>query len=152
VARNDRSDWVLVRVTYDTVCPRAVVLSADEKTLFVADGLPKPEHARELRAYPVGEDRQVGTPRVLLTFGSDGQGPQRGIEGLCRDGAGNIVAVGGWRKSGAGPAVYLFSPTGELLSAQAFPGDAPNRCCVDDGGKVLYVTTATGELYRGEPA
>jgi gluconolactonase len=152
IARNDRSDWVLARLTYDTVCPRALVLDAQERTLFLADGLPKPEHVRELRAYGIGEDGRLGPPRVLLTFGSDHRGPHRGVEGLCRGADGNIIACGGWRKSGAGPAVYVFSPQGELLAAQAFAGDAPNRCCVGEGGEVLYVTTVAGELFRGEPA
>jgi len=36
--RNDRRAWVATRVTYDTASPRAVLLSPDEKTLYVADG------------------------------------------------------------------------------------------------------------------
>ena len=86
---------------------------------------PKPEHVRELRAYGIGEDGRLGPPRVLLTFGSDQRGPQRGVEGLCRAGDGNIIACGGWRKSGAGPAVYVFSPQGELLDRAADLGHAP---------------------------
>jgi sugar lactone lactonase YvrE len=32
---------------------RAVLLSPDEKTLYVADGEPRPDQRRELRAYPI---------------------------------------------------------------------------------------------------
>jgi sugar lactone lactonase YvrE len=40
LARNDRRAWVATRVTYDTQSPRAVLLSPDETTLYVADGDP----------------------------------------------------------------------------------------------------------------
>ena len=149
VARNDRHDWVMTRVTYDTRSPRSVVLSADEKTLFVAEGEPKPEAVRELRAYPVLEDGSVGPATVLMTFGSDQRGPHRGIEGLGRDQSGNILACGGWRRSGAGPALYVFSPDGRIVGAHALPGDRPNRCCVGGAdGRLVFVSTATGELYQ----
>ena len=39
--RNDRRAWVAARITYDTVSPRAVLLSPDENTLYVADGEPR---------------------------------------------------------------------------------------------------------------
>src|SRR5262245_32156174 len=65
LARNDRRAWVATRITYDTQSPRAVLLSPDEATLYVADGEPRPEHRRELRAYPVGADGSVGQARVL---------------------------------------------------------------------------------------
>src|ERR1700756_1703072 len=82
--RNDRRAWVARRITYDTVSPRAVLLSPDEDTLYVADGDPAP-------------------PAVLHTFGADHRGPHRGIEGMCLDAEGNIVACGGWSRSGPGP-------------------------------------------------
>src|SRR5882724_6338314 len=51
--RNDRRAWVASRITYDTASPRAVLLSPDEATLYVADGEAKEGQARELRAYPL---------------------------------------------------------------------------------------------------
>jgi hypothetical protein len=45
--RNDRRAWVAKRVTYDTASPRAVLLSPDERTLYVADGeLRRAAHVR----------------------------------------------------------------------------------------------------------
>src|SRR4051812_19506201 len=38
--RNDRRAWTAARLTYDTVNPRAVLLSPDQNTLYVADGEP----------------------------------------------------------------------------------------------------------------
>src|SRR5215813_11691928 len=54
--RDDRRAWTASRLTYDTVSPRAVLLSHDQSTLYVADGLPRPEQRRKLRAYPIRAD------------------------------------------------------------------------------------------------
>ena len=54
----------------------------------------------DLRAYPVEADGSVGACRVLQVFGAG----ERGIEGMCLDAAGNIVACGGclYRAQGLG--------------------------------------------------
>src|SRR5262249_26861482 len=75
--RTDRRAWVATRITYDTASPRAVLLSSDEKTLYVADGEPQAGQARELRAYPIADDGTVGHCAVLHTFGADHRGPHR---------------------------------------------------------------------------
>jgi len=146
--RNDRRAWVATRVTYDTVSPRAVLLAPDEKTLYVADGEPREGEKRELRAYPLRADGTTGHAAVLHTFGKDHRGPHRGIEGMCLDADGNLVAVGGWQRSGPGPLVYVFSPQGAVIASHAFPADLPNKCCF--AGDTLYVTTGGGHLYRAK--
>lgn len=146
--RNDRRAWVATRITYDTVSPRAVALSPDESVLYVADGEPREGEKRELRAYPLRADDTVDRPAVLQMFGHDFRGPQRGIEGLCLDADGNIVAVGGWRRSGPGPLVSVISPLGATIESHPFPADLPNKCCF--GGPqldTLFVTTGGGELF-----
>jgi gluconolactonase len=146
--RNDRRAWVAKRITYDTASPRAVLLSPDEKTLYVADGEPHAGQTRELRAYPIEGDGSAGHCAVLHTFGADHRGAHRGIEGMCLDADGNIVACGGWNRSGPGPLIYVFSPRGAVIESHPFPADCPNRCCF--GGRdldTLYVTTAGGHLY-----
>jgi gluconolactonase len=149
--RNDRRAWVASRITYDTVSPRAVALAPDGNTLYVADGEPRDTQARELRGYPIRSDGTVDHPAVLHTFGRDHRGPQRGIEGLCLDHGGNIVAVGGWRRNGPGPLVYVFSPQGAVIESHAFPADLPNKCCFGGPGlDTLYVTTGGGHLYRAK--
>ena len=68
---------------------------------------------------------------------------------MCLDADGNIVAVGGWQRSGPGPLVYVLAPGGAVLESHPLPADLPNRCCF--GGPnldTLYVTTAGGQLYR----
>jgi gluconolactonase len=151
LARNDRRAWVATRITYDTQSPRAVLLSPDETTLYVADGEPRPEHRRELRAYPVGADGSVGQARVLHTFGVDHRGPHRGVEGMCLDREGNIVACAGWQRSGPGPLIQVLSPQGVVIASHPFPADLPNRCCFGGAAlDTLYVTTGGGALYRAK--
>lgn len=151
--KNERRAWVLKRMTFDTAGPRAVLLSADEKTLYVADGEPRKGQTRELRAYPITEEDELGPSIVLQTFGADHRGPHRGVEGMCLDGDGNIVACTGWTKSGPGPLVCVYAPSGAVLETHPLPTDAPNRCCF--GGKdsrTLFVTTADGQLLAAETA
>ena len=140
--------WDLRRVTHDTRAPRAVAVSHDGGTLYVAETDNVPGGTRELRAYTLLGNRVVGAPRVMHTFGEDHRGPHRGIEGLCLDAAGNLYACAGWRQSGPGPMLYVFSPDGEILGSHRVPADAPVGCAF--GGRdaaTLYVTAGT-ELFE----
>jgi gluconolactonase len=98
------------RVTFDTTRPNGLVFSPDEKTLYVAQSGRETAEHRQLRAYPVREDRTVGTFEVLHDFGEN-----RGIDGMRVDCEGNIIATAGWEKGGPGPMIYVFSP-GETYS------------------------------------
>ncbi len=148
VLRLERSTdkaWVLKRVTTDTQGVRAIALSPDEKTLYVAEGDPDRAGPRELRAYPIQADGSVGKPKVLQAFGAT----DRGIEGLCVDSGGSVIACGGSAKSGPGPMIYVFSAAGELVEKHAAPADMPMRCAFGDAGLgSLYLTTGEGRLYR----
>jgi gluconolactonase len=148
--RNERRAWTATRMTYDTKSPRAVLLSPAEDVLYVADGEPRDGQGRDLRAYPVRADG-LGPHSVLHTFGKDYRGPHRGIEGMCLDADGNIVACGGWRESGPGPMILVFAPNGAVVESHPLPADRPNKCCF--GGRdldLLYVTTAQGQLYQAK--
>lgn len=141
--------WSIRRMTYDTVAPRAVALSLDESTLYVAETSNAPMGRRELRAYPIYADQTLGPFTVLHTFGRDHRGEQRGMEGMCLDREGNVIACAGWRRSGPGPLVYVFAPSGAIIESHPVPADQPMNCAfgdVDLGS--LYVTTAGGELFR----
>jgi gluconolactonase len=141
-------DWIIERLTFDTAAPRCLALSADERTLYVGDGDAASE-ARELRAYPVDATGRLGNPRLLLSFGRDHRGTQRGAEGICPDAEGNIIVCAGSDQAGPGSLIYVMSPAGRILETQAFPDDRPMRCTF--GGKgldELYVTSGTGHLWR----
>jgi sugar lactone lactonase YvrE len=144
--KDDRRNWVIRRVTFDTRAPRAVLLAEDEKTLLVSEGEMERDGPRELRAYPLRADGTVAAHDVLHAFGADHRGKHRGIEGLCRLPGGRVVGCGGAPGIGPGPALYLFGSDLRLAEVHAFvPAVAPMRCAFGDG--VLYVTGGDGALY-----
>lgn len=147
--RDHNKAWRLVRVTEDTSAPRAVLLSADEKTLYVSHGEAGGTAHCELRAYPVLGNGAVGDYRSLVTFGIDDTGTHRGIEGMCLDANGNIVAVCGSGKAGPGPHAIVIAPTGAVLESHPLPFDSPMRCAFGGADLAsLYVTSADGNVYR----
>jgi gluconolactonase len=145
--------WDLQRMTFDTTRPNGLALSSDESVLYVAQSEYGEGKKRELRAYPVRADGTLGGHSVLHNFY-----PHRGIDGMCLDDEGNLVATAGWLESGPGPMIYIFAPSGRVIETHPVPADRPTNCCF--GGPdltTLYVTTATGGLYaantrrRGAP-
>ena len=137
-------DWSVSRVVFDTTRPNGLLFSLDYGVLYVAQSGRLPEEKRELRAYPVNEDGGLGEGEVLHDFGA-----HRGIDGMCLDEEGNIVATAGWRESGPGPMIYVFSPSGEVLETHPLNVDRPTNCAF--GGEdlsTLYVTTGEGHLLR----
>ena len=144
----DERGWSMQRMTNDTVGPRAIALSPDEKTLYVADGDTGAKQ-RELRAYPIEADGTLAAYRVLHTFGADHRGAHRGIEGMCVDSDGNIIACAGWARSGPGPLIYVFAPSGAIIETHPAPADMPMRIAFGDANLAsLYLTAADGNLYR----
>lgn len=138
------SGWKSIRVTNDTTAPNGLLLSQDETVLYVAQSKYGEGEARELRAYPINEDGGVGPYEVLHNFY-----PHRGIDGMCLDVDGNIVATAGWELSGPGGMIYLFAPNGRVLETNPLPCQRPTNCAF--GGPHLtdlYVTSIEGHLLR----
>ena len=52
--------------------------------------------ARDLRAYALRDDDTLRDFMVQHSFGEDLQGLHRGLDGMCLDVEGNIIAGGGW--------------------------------------------------------
>lgn len=160
----------LRRMTHDTRKPNGVLLSKDERTLYVAVGYDE-DLTRELRAYPIRDDDTLGPHRVIHAFGRDevdeaeherirreqpafyasygekALGNHRGVDGMCLDDAGNIIACAGWKHWGPGPMVYVFSPEGRVLSTH--PHEAGPINCTWGGADlgILYITMGKG-LFR----
>jgi gluconolactonase len=144
----DRSGtWQLQQITYDTAEPRTLALSADERTLFVAEGNADMGGDCDLRSYAIDDDGTVGDARILYEFDTG----ERGIEGFCLDSAGHIIACAGWGRNGAGPLIYVYTQDGELLESHVAPCDLPMRCAFG-GARLdsLYVTGGDGCLYRSD--
>jgi gluconolactonase len=141
--------WELKRATTDITRPNGVLVSRDQKTLYVAQSDYGLDRRRELRAYPINEDGSLGSYVTLHTFGVDHRGAQRGVDGMTLDVEGNIIVCAGWEQAGPGPMIYVFSPTGRVLATHPLRVDRPTNCCFGDPDmKTLYVTTGGGHLLR----
>ena len=145
-------DAPITRITYDTDDPAALLLSADECTLYVAETSEEPDGTRELRAYPILDTGALGPYCLLHTFGRDGgssrAGSHRGIYGMCLDREGNIVAVAGDKEAGPGPMACVVTPQGRIIQTHPLP-ETPTNCAFGGPGLAdLYVTTTDGSLFR----
>ena len=141
-------NYRLNRATYDTAGPQGVLLSADEKTLYVADGDAERGDVCQLLSYQINEHGSVGHHgKVLLNF----QFGERGIAGMCLDSEGNIICSMGWKKSGSGAVIIVVSPGGTILETHEAPADLPMRCAFGDADLgSLYVSAGDGGLYRAK--
>lgn len=122
--------------------PNGILVSADGKTVFVADN--NPQGNVHLVAFDVQADGTLANKKILFDFVSG-----RGIDGMTLDSKGNIYATAG---TGEKAGVYLFSPTGEHLAMIPTPGD-PTNCCfgMPQGNRsYLYVTASTGPKKDGQ--
>ncbi len=141
-----------VRATFDTTMPNGILVSIDERTLYVAESnSDRNDIDRELRAYPIHDDGSLGPYRLIHAFGKDSHSVHRGIDGMCLDVDGNIIATAGWETGGPGPMIYVFSPTGRVLETHPVPCLRPTNCCF--GGPdmtTLYVTSTQGHFYQAQ--
>ncbi len=138
--------WLMARSTFDTERPNGVLLSPDQKTLYVAESPRPPQHRRQLRAYPVNGDGSLGDHVVLHDFG-----PYRGVDGMCMTSDGVVIATAGRREAGPGPMLYAFAPNGRVISTHRTPEgtDQPTNCTFGGPGlDELFVTFGSGHVYR----
>ncbi len=137
-------NWNTTMVTFDTHKPNGVLLSIDQKTLFVADTPNGPNKPKRLLAYPVNDDGTLGDHQVLHDFGRG-----RSIDGMTLTSSGAILASAGSASLGPGPMIYEFEPSGRVVRTHPAPADNPTNCTY--GGPslgTLFVTFAGGEVYQ----
>ena len=130
--------------------PNGIVISPDDRTLYLIEANGAAGGARMIRAYDLAEDGTVSAMRVFHDFS-----PGRSGDGMTIDSEGNLwVAAGLNRGRGTSetldtPAgVHVFSPDGELTEFIPIPEDTVTNCAF--GGpdlKTLYVT-AGKTLFR----
>jgi len=143
-------DGTLKIATSDIDKPNGIILSPDQKTIYIAEtdnGSAKADIEQDfemgrmtLNAFPVKKDGSLGKKRVIVDFGD-----QLGVDGMTMDTSGRIyAAVRSKERSG----IYVFSPEGEELAYLATPA-LPSNCTFGRGkeSKRLYVT-AGGGFYR----
>jgi gluconolactonase len=138
--------WIPTRMTFDTTAPNGLLLSPDEKTLYVAQSKYGEGQKRELRAYSILEDGTLGQYAVLHNFY-----PHRGIDGMCLDSEGNLIATAGWEASGPGGMIYVFAPNGRVLETHPVPCNRPTNCTFGGADlRDLYVTSIDGHLLKAK--
>lgn len=119
------------RLLDDLKAPNGVILSPDEKTLYVI-----PSMQAEMMAYPVKSPGKLGQGKVFCKLQQpDGQ-EGRGGDGLTVDTKGNLYIT-----SALGLQVY--NPDGKLLGIIEFPQQPANVTFAGPDNKTLYVTART---------
>ena len=107
--------------------PNGVVLSLDERVLYVSDT------AGPVRAYDVGSDAALSGERVFTSDVS-------GADGMCLDQAGNLFVT-------TTNGVMAFAPDGSAWGTIAVP-EVPANCTFGGSDyRTMYVTARTG-LYQ----
>jgi gluconolactonase len=125
------NDGKLTRVIDDVVGPNGVILSPDEKTLYVIPFL-----RAEVMAYPILSAGKLGQGRVFCTVEQAPGKKNGGGDGCAVDSRGNLYIA-------AATGVQVFDPQGKLLGTIKVP-KGPSNC--EFGGKdlkTLYVTART---------
>ena len=113
-------EGTVTRVIDDLVRPNGILLSMDNRTLYVVD-----EAANQIHAYTVQADKSLVDGRKV----ADVPGP----DGLTLDRDGNLYIAA---KAG----VVVLSPGGQELVTIPAPGWPSNCTFGGDDGRVLYVT------------
>jgi gluconolactonase len=119
------------RVIEDRVRPNGVLVTADHKTLLVAE-----PNKRELWSYPITAAGQLGSGRLIFTGDADLDGG--GPDGMALDSHGNIYTT---YKS-----VVVLNPEGKLIGRIPVPEQPANCTFGGTDGKTLYITARTS-LY-----
>jgi gluconolactonase len=130
--------------------PNGLMISPDDKTLYLVEANRSEKGARMIRAYDLQPDGSVRNMRVFHNFY-----PGRSADGICIDVKGNLYAAAGLNRLRPGTetldtkaGVHVFSPDGKLLKFIPILEDTITNCAF--GGpenKTLYVT-AGKTLFR----
>ena len=152
VYRIDPNGKVSRIITHEVDRPNGVLVTADNKFLYVADNNNNDVGgARKLWRFDLKADGNVDfATRKLIFDWKMGRGP----DGLVEDRAGRLYVAGGLNKPNL-PAenvefkggVYVFDPQGKLLSVVPIPRDEVTNCSFGGNDlKTLYIT-AGGTLW-----
>jgi gluconolactonase len=137
LAKGGQGGWRVTQIIADVQKPNGIIISPDMKTLYLADNNPKGN--RLLLAFALKEDGGVGPRKVLHDFA-----PDRGIDGMAIDKAGNLYATAGMGKTAG---VSVFSPHGKKIGFIATP-ETPTNCVFGGADRKTLYVTAGRSLYR----
>lgn len=123
--------------------PNGVVISPDDKTLYLVESDSGINRARKISAYDLHSDGSISNPRTLFDFypGRSGDGMSVDIEGNLYVAAGLHAERGTSETLDTQPGIHVISPRGELLAyAETPPGIVTNCSFGGEDLKTLYVT------------
>ena len=138
-------------VTDNLESPNGILLSRDEKTLYVVDS-----RSEYVLAFDVKPDGTLGSRRNFVKLKGIRKNEQgaidSGIDGLALDGKGDIYAI-------SQDGVEVFSPKGEWLGLISVGAKTTNLAFAGKDGRSLYITTHSSlfkvhmlaQRYRGRP-
>ncbi len=132
-------DGTLSRVIEDLESPNGILISKDDKSLFLVDHNPDLGGARTLVRYKSTSTGSWIADKVLLDFGDD-----YGMDGMVFDDEENIYVTGG---SGVTAGVHIVSSNGEPMGFIPTP-ETPGNCTFSGPDlNYLYICASTS-LYR----
>lgn len=135
-ANDDGSYGPAFRLLDDVAIPNGILLSPDEKTLFVL-----PSGQPELMAYDVEAPGKLGPGRVFCQVEATAAGFPRGGDGLTCDRQGRLYLT-----APSVVSLQIVSPEGQTLGRIRLP-ERPSNCCFGGAdGRTLFVTAASS-LY-----
>ena len=129
--------------TPDTEWPNGLIISPDDKTLYLIEANKVEGGARAIRAFDLSPEGTLSNRRVLYNFY-----PGRSADGMAIDSAGNLYAAAGLhRRRGTHETldtkcgVYVISPQGKLLRMIPIPEDTiTNTAFGGPDNKTLFIT------------
>lgn len=124
----------VTRLIDDLPNPNGVILSPDEKTLYVI-----PSGQKQMMSYPVEAPGKIGKGKVFCELEQAKAGANGGGDGLTIDEKGNLYIT-----SAIG--LQVFDPQGKKLGVIAFPEQPANATFGGPDNKTLFVTARTS-LY-----
>ena len=143
------ADGKVTRLIDDRKAPNGVILSPDEKTLYVI-----PSMEKEMWSYPIEAPGKLGAGKVLCELRQK-DGGSSGGDGLTIDTAGNLYIT-------SAMGIQVVNPGGKILGVIAFPEQPANVTFGGPDHRTLFVTArkslysvameATGHVFAGPPA
>jgi gluconolactonase len=130
----------------DVHMPNGIVISPDEKTLYLIEAHPDADRNRNILAFDLNGDGTVSNGRTHINFY-----PGRSGDGMSIDSEGNLLVAAGLHKTrktsetlDTRPGIHMVSPEGKLIAYMKTPEDTITNCTF--GGpdlKTLYVACGT---------
>jgi gluconolactonase len=122
--------------------PNGIVISPDDKTLYLIEAHPAADQHRDIRAYDLTPEGKLINERIHINFY-----PGRSGDGMCIDSEGNLYVAAGLHKTrktsetlDTKPGIHVISPEGKLVAFRETPLDTITNCTF--GGpdlKTLYI-------------